>query len=163
MEPTAWIILLFIVGTLLLIGELFIPSHGAITALAVLCFILAIGIGFSMGRWVGLGMLTAVAIASPFVAYGMLKVWERTPIAKRMILQPPIHAGVESPVTLPSITVGTIGVTVSELRPMGECEFGEHRVQAISELGIIPARTDVVVIRFHDGVATVRRAPDNRA
>jgi membrane-bound serine protease (ClpP class) len=163
MEPTAWIILLFIVGTLLLVGELFIPSHGAITAVAVLCFAIAIGIGFSMGRWIGVSMLAGAALASPFVAYGMLKAWERTPLARKMILHPPIHAGVESPVALPSITVGMVGTTVSELRPMGECDFGEHRVQAISELGIIPARTSVVVIRFHDGVATVRRTMDDRA
>ena len=61
----------------------------------------------------------------------------------------------------PGCDIGSVGQTLTSLRPMGEAEFageaGQTRViQARSEFGSLEPRTPVVVVHFHDGVATVR-------
>ena len=44
------------------------------------------------------------------------------------------------------VQIGQTGTTVSELRPMGTCDFAGQRVEAISELGIIPRGQQIRVV-----------------
>jgi len=55
--------------------------------------------------------------------------------------------------------VGQTGVTASELRPGGTCEFaGGERVACAAEQGVIPSGTSVRVIAVVDGRPVVRPA-----
>jgi membrane-bound ClpP family serine protease len=54
------------------------------------------------------------------------------------------------------IPVGQVGVAVTELRPMGECEFEEERMEAISERGIIRPGQSVKVVGARSGRPLVR-------
>jgi membrane-bound ClpP family serine protease len=108
---------------------------------------------FAINQYLGLAALAGTAIASPFAFAAAMKVWPRTPIGRRMVLQP-----VESRLQPPLIRLGEVGVAISELRPMGTCQFGDERVEVRSDLGMIPPGAKVKVVNIDAGRLIVRPA-----
>jgi membrane-bound serine protease (ClpP class) len=53
-------------------------------------------------------------------------------------------------VSAQGINVGEEGTTLSELRPMGECDFAGRRLEAISEQGLIEPGQRVKVVALSD-------------
>jgi membrane-bound ClpP family serine protease len=146
-------LLLLAIGVVLLVAELFLPTHGLLGitgGVAVLC---AVFVTSRQNAWAGLGLLLALAAVTPFAWAGAMKVWPRTPLGRRMVL-PPV-AG-DAPAA--GVRVGQSGVTVSELRPMGWCEFEGVRVEAMSEHGIVEPGKSVTVVALVNSRPTVRVA-----
>jgi membrane-bound ClpP family serine protease len=148
---TLWLFTLLALSAILLGAELLLPSHGILGIAALLCYGGAVGMCFAVHRGLGLGVLIGSLLAAPFVGMGLLGIWQRSPIGRRLTLS--AVAGTPDAV---GVMVGQHGVAVSELRPGGEAEFGEHRIQARSDSGPIRPGTPVRVIAFADNVATVR-------
>jgi hypothetical protein len=90
-------------------------------------------------------------LASPLIGSLAIKIYPRTPIGRRMVLQPPSS----TPAPLP-IHIGQTGVVASALRPMGECDFGDQRIEVISEQGMIPSGQAVKVVSIVNGRPAVR-------
>lgn len=154
MDPFFWLILLMAAGAALFFAELFLPTHGLLGLLGVACVAGAIGTCFYMNRWLGIGALFAAIIATPFAFQGMVNLWQKTPLGRRIVLNTVVGQG---GTPRPAVLVGMTGLTVSELRPMGECEFNTDRVQCQSETGnTIPSGTAVRLIAMKDTVAVVR-------
>jgi membrane-bound serine protease (ClpP class) len=151
MSPILIIFLLVVTAVVLLIAELLIPSHGLLGVLAAIVFGSAIVMCFTINRWVGLIALAGSALASPFIAMGVMALWQRSPVGRRMIMQP-----LETFVRPPEVHLGQQGTVITELRPMGECVFNEAPVEVASEQGIIVAGTRVKVVAFNDGKPVVR-------
>ena len=149
--PGILTLILFAAGTLLLVGELFLPTQGILGAVGVVAIIAGIGIGFWMNQWLGLTLMLATLVAAPFAITIALNVWPRTPIGKRMILPAVTTSGQQLPVAS-----GAIGIAVTALRPAGECEFGPHRIEATSELGPISPGQRVQIVRVEPTRAIVR-------
>lgn len=158
MSPSLiWFIILFFIAAILLAAELVIPSHGLLTVLAGAALLCMVGVSFSVGRWFGFSALVALAILGPVGGSVMIRLWQRSPIGRRIVL----HSVVENPPRA-TVLVGATGVTMSEIRPMGDAEFGDIRLRARSEMGdVIPAGRAVTVIAVSDGVATVRATESN--
>jgi membrane-bound serine protease (ClpP class) len=144
-------ILLFAVGIILLIAELFLPAHGMILLLGMLAILTGIGLCFVINPWLGLGAFVGSAAGMPLLFALLIWLMPRTPMGRKFVL-PPI------PTSVPPIAVqiGQTGTAVSELRPMGLCEFDDHRVQAASELGVIAAGKKVQVVSLNNRQPTVR-------
>lgn len=155
MDPLLLIILLVLGAVVLIVADLFLPSGGMMSVVGVGLLLTACIICFTINRWLGLGVLFAMIVSSPFIGWGLIKAWGKTPIGRRMILD---HA--DQPLPREVVGVGQVGSTLSTLRPMGEAVFvtpmGEMTVQAKSEFGDLPPQTPVRVTHFRDGVATVR-------
>lgn len=151
MDPIFWIILLSLLGVVLMVAELLLPTHGLLGVAAIACFAAVIGICFAIHRWLGVGVLAGAVLLSPLIGAMMLAAWQKSPIGKRLTLTTTVGEPDRA-----AVMIGQTGVAVSELRPTGECEFGEHRLQATSDSGLIHAGTRVRVIAFANGVATVR-------
>jgi membrane-bound ClpP family serine protease len=151
-DMTAMAIALLVAGMVLVIGELLLPTHGLLGLLGLICFGVVIGICFSINRWLGLGVFAAAVLASPVLAQVGLRLWQRSPIGRRIVLPPADVAPAPAPVQ-----IGVTGIAVTELRPLGECEFGNVRLEASSELGIIRAGARVRVVAVDNGRPTVRR------
>ncbi len=155
MEPLILILVLVVVGLVLLVGDLFLPSAGIMSVLGIGCFLTAIIVCFTIDRWLGLGVLFAAVIGSPFIGMAVVRAWQRTPIGRKMILS---HA--EAAPARQVVRVGQVGRALSMLRPMGECTFGtelgEVVIECRSEFGDLPPDTPVRVTHFKDGIATVR-------
>ncbi len=144
-------IILFGVGVMLLVGELLLPTHGLLGILGGGGIIAGIVVCYMIDFWLGTGVFLGTTIAAPFAGAGAMKVWPRTPIGRRVVLPPVID-----PVDPAPVRIGQRGVTISELRPMGMCEFDTGRFEVISEHGLIDPGRAVKVVGLVNNRATVR-------
>ena len=151
MDPIALSLLLLAGALVLLVGELLLPTHGVLGLMGLICLAGAIGVTFYINRWLGMGVFLAAIVVSPFAWAIGLKIWERSPVGRRVLLPP---AEVARPVI--PVKLGQVGTAFSEMRPMGEVDFDDLRMEAISERGIIRAGQKVKVVAVTNGVATVR-------
>jgi membrane-bound ClpP family serine protease len=151
MDPISLSLLLVAGAIVLLIGELLLPTHGLLGLVGLLCLAGAIGATFYINRWLGIAVMIAAIIASPFVWGLAIRIWEKSPVGKRMILQPTEPSRPVIPVKL-----GQIGTAVTELRPMGECDFDDQRISVISERGLVPAGEKVRLVGVVNGLPSVR-------
>ncbi|MBC7785285.1 MAG: hypothetical protein H7144_15730 [Burkholderiales bacterium] len=151
MDPIALAILLFAVGFALIIAEALLPAYGIIGVGGLICVLGGLGVCFWINQWLGGGLLIAMLAASPFVGAWWVKIWPRTAVGKRMVLQ--TVAGTPKVIT---IRIGSTGTVVSELRPGGVCEIAGERVPAVSEHEMIRAGTKVRVVGIVDDRAIVR-------
>jgi membrane-bound ClpP family serine protease len=151
MEGYSLVALLMLIGIALLIAEVLLPSHGLLGLGAAGFIVAAIFVAMRQNSWAGLGLLLGVVAMSPFAWMAFVKIWPKTPIGRRIILPPVAH---ETPP--PPVRVGQAGVTMSELRPIGVCEFDGVRVEAHSEHGIVPPGTAVKVVALVNNRPMVR-------
>ena len=110
MDPISLSLLLLAGAAVLLVGELLLPTHGILGLMGLICLAGAIGTTFYINRWLGLGVFLAAVVASPFAWAVALKVWERSPVGRRVLL-PPVDAA--RPVI--PIKLGQVGTAFSEL------------------------------------------------
>lgn len=153
MDLSVWAAIFLAVSITLLVAEVFLPSHGLLGILGTIAMIGTIVVCFRINMYLGLGVMLTTLVLAPFAFLAALKVWPKTPVGRRMVLQPTV-----SPLVPPNLGPGAIGIAVSELRPMGMCDFGGERVEVRSQLGIIPAGAKVSVVGIDAGRVIVRVA-----
>src|SRR5690606_21129829 len=102
-------------------------------------------------RWLGLGVLLAGVIAAPFIGAWLVRIYPKTPVGRAMLLR-------DDPVivTPPPVHIGQQGRAMTTLRPSGEVEFENERLEVISEGPIIPSGKPVKVVAINNGRAVVR-------
>lgn len=145
MTPALFILTLVAAALVLLVLELFLPSHGLLGLMGIICLGVAIGRCFWINQWLGLGALLGTLAISPFAFAGAMKIWPRTPLGKRLVLKP-----IDSAIARPPVAVGQRGLAISELRPMGTADFGGARVEVLSQMGLIAPSTPVKVVAFEN-------------
>jgi membrane-bound ClpP family serine protease len=145
MSPVETILLLFGVGLFLLAAELFLPTHGLLGVAGAICVVIAVGKTFIINQWAGVGLLLATTASIPFVWTAAMKIWPKTPLGRKLIL--PSNELIPEP---PSVHLGQTGVAISEMRPMGMCEFAGQKVEATSEIGMIDAGRTVIVTSINN-------------
>jgi membrane-bound ClpP family serine protease len=145
--------LLFGVGLALLAGELLLPTHGLLGVAGAGSILAAIVACYVIDFWLGTGVFLGTVIVTPFVGALAMKIWPKTPIGRRIMLR--AVAG-EAPATA-VVSIGQTGVSVSELRPTGVCEFDSvGRLEAVSEHGMIDPGRPVKVVAVVNNRPTVR-------
>ena len=155
MSPLLLTLLMFGLGIILLLGEVLLPTHGLLGVLAIAAFGVGIGTCFYMNQYLGLAVFLAAVIVSPILGGWFVKLYPKTPIGRRMVLQP-----VESHLKAPPVKIGQMGVAKSELRPMGEAEFNDLRLEVISEYGMIAPGEALKVVGYVNGKPAVRAIQD---
>ncbi len=165
MTGLAWPILCMVVGLLLLIVEVFIPSGGLIGVLALGLIVVSLWLSFAQSAALGLKFSAALVLLAPMVIAAALHLWPRTPLAKKMFLRPPdpdfddeFHAEHHRLDHL----VGQIGRALTPLRPAGIVDFEGKRLDAIAEEGLIAAGTLVEAVQIRGGRLVVRPANEPR-
>lgn len=151
MDPLVLAALLFGIGVALIVAEMFLPGHGMIGVLGALAILGAVGVCFRVNQWLGLGVLVGVLLLSPLAVTIAVKIYPRTPLGRRMILPP-----IENPSAAAAVKLGQVGVALSELRPIGVCDFGEQRVEVLAEHGLVRPGTKVQVVAIINNRPTVR-------
>lgn len=151
MTPLTLFILLFIAGIVLMLAELGLPTHGVLGVLGGGLILVGIGVAFSINQWLGVGVLVGTVALAPLVAVAFANLWPRTFMGRRILLPP-----IESAVHPPRVGLGQIGLAVSELRPMGWCEFNDQRHEVRAEMGMIAPGARVKVVSVDDGRLIVR-------
>jgi len=152
------IALLYFVAVLILVGEIFIPSHGVLSVAGV-AFLLAAVVKTFMygGREAGLISVLACLIFLPTFAYASIRLWPRTPLGKLIAPPNPILTAADAGVPLEELSrlVGQSGRAVTQLRPVGICDFGGRRVSCVTEFGVVDAGAAVVASGLSGGTLTV--------
>lgn len=172
------------IALLLLAFEVFIPSGGILALLCGACAVASVVAMFMWSTAGGIILLLIYTIAAPVLTIVMLKVWSRSPIARKYMLSDdakPVAADApdeeldpEDPDAAQSAhdlvrrkrieslakLVGARGVTETPLRPSGfvrlECSDGPRRVDASAESGLVDAGIPVRVVAVVDGTLRVR-------
>jgi len=167
-------VILFAVGVVLVVTELFIPSFGMLAVSSTVCFGLSV---WQAWRASGVAAAVAMAIIAPIVAgvalYVGLKVMPRTRWGRGLVLRSPAEeAGEERPPVsetafLPpqggtdeavlAPLVGKEGVTQSTLRPVGVALIDGQRIDVVTEGGIIDAGARIKVVAVEGNRVVVRR------
>jgi membrane-bound ClpP family serine protease len=153
LEGYALVTLLMAIGVVLMIAELLLPSHGILGLGAAGCILGAVFVASRQNAWAGLALLVGVVALTPFAWVAFVKIWPKTPIGKRIVL-PPVANDPQAQL----VRIGQAGVTVSELRPIGVCDFDGVRIEAHSEHGMVSPGTAVKVVALVNNRPTVRVA-----
>jgi membrane-bound serine protease (ClpP class) len=145
-------IAVLVIGLILLVLELFVPSGGVIGILAVICILAAIVLGFMIDVKIGILFLVLTVILVPALLGGMLKVWPHTPLGKNLFAQPP-----QPDEVLPDDEryrefkelVGKRGIAKTKMLPSGSIRVNNRTYDAVSNgVAIDPGESvEVIAIR----------------
>jgi len=150
MSEVGIIALLFGAGALVLIAELFIPSHGVLTFVGIALLVAGIVQTFRYGgEKAGAVSVIACLVVLPVFAVVAIKVWPRTWVGRRIAPPNPVLTPRDSSVPVEEISryIGQTGRSLSTLRPVGICEFNGRRVSCVSEFGMLDAGVPVEGLR----------------
>ena len=151
-------VFLFVVCAMLLVLEIFVPSFGLLTVLALACLAGGIMIFFQIGTtagWVGCGI---AGVLIPVVWIVVYKVFPMTPIGRARLMKKGDKAtgdGIPDGQVLRAL-LGCEGAVWTPLRPVGICDFDGQRVECVAETGYIPKGRRVKVIEVEGVQVTVR-------
>jgi membrane-bound ClpP family serine protease len=144
-------VILFGAGLVLLAAEMLLPTHGVLGLLGGGAIVASLVVCFWINSWLGLAVFLATVAAMPFAGTYAVRLWPCTPLGRRLVLQPIAPAA-----PAPTVAIGQTGITASELRPGGVCNFGNQRYEVFSEHGLIAAGAPVRVVAIHDNRPIVR-------
>lgn len=158
MEWVVFPLFLLLASAVLLVAEVFVPSAGILTVLAIACGIWGISLFFQhniVAGWIGIGSAGVLIPGVLVIAY---KVFPKTPFGKAMLLAPPEDPqgdGVPDADELRSL-LGRVGRVQAVLHPVGLCDFSGRRVECVAESGYVERGKSVEVIAVQGAQLTVR-------
>lgn len=166
-DLVVWAVILIGMAAALFIAEMFVPSGGILGACSLLCLIGGVVMLFRIDDTIGLIGAIVSLIAIPFAFMGALWVWPSTPIGRALTLggaedqEESAYDGQDRPMDHThrgGIPVGTVGKTLTELRPVGLCLLAGKRQECLSESGVIEPGVRVKVVSSDGMQVKVRPA-----
>ncbi len=161
-DSSIWIaagFVLLAVAVVLGVLELFVPTGGVLAVATASCLVASIIAFFMHGMLWGFAALLAYSAGAPFAVVFGFKLWTRTPIARRMVLgnsESDADGQVPSTPAIAPVAIGTEGVALTPLRPIGFVRFGELRIEAAAEMGMIDIGAPVTVVESSGDRVVVR-------
>jgi membrane-bound serine protease (ClpP class) len=134
------LLVLFGLGAVVLIAEIFIPSQGVLSLLGLAFLIAAVIVTFrDYGRGPGVLAVGGCLVFVPTMAILAVKYWHRTPIGRRISPPNPVLTDDDAGLEVEEIEalIGQAGEARTPLRPVGICEFGNQRVSCVAEYGYV--------------------------
>lgn len=151
MELYGWAIFFFAAGIILLIAEILLPTHGVLGVIGVAGVLVSVGVCFAVQPWLGVALLATCIVAAPVAWSWAIRIWPKTPVGRKILLAP--VASTSEPC---AVQIGQEGTCITELRPVGVCEFDGVRMEAISQYGIISRGQRVRVVDLNNRRPVVR-------
>jgi membrane-bound ClpP family serine protease len=160
MNALVWVAALLLVGLVVMVLEVFLPSGGVLGFLSLMALIAAIITAFVEGGSVfGLSVLLVTFLAVPSVLAVAFRWFPDTPLGRRVLPPPPAPEDVvpdgERRRSLRGL-IGRVGRTTSELLPWGGVEIDGIACEALSESGPVSAETPVEVVGVQGSALLVR-------
>jgi membrane-bound serine protease (ClpP class) len=154
MEYLFWSILFCVVMLIMEVVEALTVTMGLFTSLAVMSAILSVYMGFQASETVGYVMLGVNTVVFPLSLYVALTYMRRSP----MTLDSEVTAGLpreKKTVRPPDELMGHEGVALTYLRPSGTAQFGERRIDVVTDGKFVEEGTKVRVIKVNGFVVLV--------
>ena len=137
-------VILQLVGILVVIAEIIIPSGGILGILAAGLFGYSLYIVFSqVSATSGMVFVMADLVIIPVLVYIGIKVLAKSPVTLRTRLSK--RDGVTSQDTAQNAFLGMEGRTVTDLRPSGVAIIDRQRVDVVTRGEYLEKETDIVV------------------
>ena len=152
---------LILLGMVLLVAELFLPTGGILTVLSIGALIVGVTITYNYDPSTGVVTLIVLLILMPVLIWAGFRYWPHTGIGKKLILGGPAEDDTVAnmPVNLELEQLrGRFGKATSWLRPSGVAEFDGRRVDVLSEGSVIEPGRWVRCIDVKSGKVVVREA-----
>lgn len=159
MSELGIVIALYGVGVIMLLAEIFIPSHGVLTVAGLGFLIVGVIRTFSVaGEMAGAIAMLSCLVLLPTFAYLSVKYWPHTPIGRRIAPPNPVLTSADTSVPIEELKtlIGQTGVAVSSLRPVGTCEFRGRRYSCVAELGVVETGATVIGVGIRNGNLAVQ-------
>lgn len=157
----AWAILLMVLGCMLVVLEVFIPSGGLISILSAVAFIASIVIASwespTTGPVTGLIFAAVTVLLVPTLLAVAFKYWPRTRMGRAFLGDVPKEDEV-LPEDPRRTLMGRVGVARSKMLPSGAVEIDGQMVDAVTQGQAIEPGTYVVVIEVRANRVVVRPA-----
>lgn len=160
LDPIVWSILLMLVGCVVLVLEVFIPSGGVLAVLSAAAFIGSIIVAFQRGPVTGFTFVMTTVVAVPLVLVLAFHYWPKTRFGKAFLGELPTDADV-LPDDPRRELLGRVGVTRSKMLPSGAVEIDGHMVDAITHGQAIEPGQYVVVTEVRANRVVIRPAKEN--
>ncbi|MCD4722304.1 MAG: serine protease [Desulfobacula sp.] len=137
-------ILLQMIGFLVIIAEVFIPSLGLLTAIALGVFFYSLYIVYtSISTTAGMVLAGLDIVLVPVLLIVGMKILARSPLALKRELSK--QDGVVSQKEVYEAYINMKGRSVTDLRPAGMAEINSQRVDVVTDGEYIDADTPIVV------------------
>jgi len=135
MTALFWALLLLSVALVLVVLEVFIPSGGILSFLALAAVAASLVVGFTKGGMqVGTALLAATAVLAPLVMYLVIRVWPSTPLGRKVLIPLPENEDDVLPPHEPlDDLIGRRGTARSEMLPAGLVRLDDRDYDALSE------------------------------
>ena len=159
MDPIAWAIVLILIGCALVVLEVFIPSGGLISFLALLALLGGLFMAFRQDAATGLGFLVFTMIAVPTVVGLAFKYWPRTPMGKAFLGEL-ARDGDLIPEDPRRVLVGRVGIAKSKMLPSGAIQIDGRTIDAISQGVAVEPGQAVLVVEVKGNRVMVRLADE---
>ncbi len=163
MPAAFWTVVLLVIGLLLVMAELLLPSGGIISVLATAALVGAVLLAFKQSFTFGLAVLAVTAIGLPIAITLGIRLWSKTPFGRRFFLEAPkpdeVPSAMEEREQRLKELVGRIGVAVTPLRPAGIIELDGLRLDTVTEGLMVDPGTPVRVVRVEGITVVVRPVP----
>jgi membrane-bound ClpP family serine protease len=155
-----WAIILLVLGLIILVIEVFVPSGGLLGVLSGASLLSSVGLAFSQGLGTGIIFLTVVLATVPSIVGAGMHYWPNTRLGRKLVLMPPDPADVD-PATAQDRAlrelVGQVGRTLTPHLPSGITELDGRRVDTIAIGMGLEAGTLVRVVDVQGRRVLVRR------
>ena len=151
-------VFLFLASAALLVAEVFVPSGGLLSVCSFACLAGGIVIFFNFSMVAGwIGVVVAILMI-PTVLILAYRMFPKTRFGKAVTLTPPERERGDAIPDTEAIKelLGKSGLVLSDLRPVGMCDFDGRRVECVAETGYIEKDNKVTVIRVEGTQLTVR-------
>jgi membrane-bound ClpP family serine protease len=144
MKPYIFPILLQIIGILVVIAEIFIPSLGLLSAIALSVFFYSLYLVFTtISTTTGLIFTGLDIVLVPLLIIFGLKILAKSPLALRRELSK--QDGVVSQKQGLEAVINKKGKSVTNLRPAGIAEINSQRLDVVTDGEYIDADTKIIV------------------
>ena len=161
-----WAVIALLVGLLLLVAEVFIPSGGILGFLAISLLVLSLVLAFLEGSSTGWVFVLVLGVAVPTALVTAFRYMPRTPWGKRFFLSAPgeeeINPAGPKESGLQALK-GQVGQTLTPLRPSGVTEIDGRRIDTIAEGVMIGEGEQVRVIAVQGVRVVVRKVEPEEA
>ena len=154
-------LVLLIVAFFFLLLEVFIPSLGALTLIAIGAFIASFYYAFEVSPEFGWSLIAVSAVGVPVLLVAAFKIFPQTALGRYMILFRPRRALPTAPHQHTSPFAGKAGVALSVLRPSGIARIEGHRLDVVTRGEMIDAGEDVRVVEVLGNRIVVRAVSDS--
>lgn len=160
MKPFIWPVLLQVIGILVMIAEIFIPSLGLLTVISLGLIFYSLYIVFTqISSFAGMVLLGVDIIFIPILIILGIKLMAKSPLAlkKQLSRQDGVVSQKEARVKL----LHMIGSAITDLRPAGIALINNERMDVVTDGEYIDAGMPVIVTDVSGNRIVVERSDNS--